>query len=117
MAEFFRKVRVDPVIRMRLVLRFNCLLHGNVPEVGVGADRSDVVALQRRAGRKNNIGHPRRSRPHRVAHDRRFGLFPSLHDAVCVFLLSKGVAARPEDQTNVWIGDFLAVVVDRLAGI
>ena len=102
---------------MRFVLRFDRLLHSHVAEVGVRADGGNVNAFERSASRQNNVGKACRSRPHRVAHDRRFGTLPSLDQAIGVFLLGKGVAARPEDQTDVRISDLLAVVVNRLAGV
>ena len=116
-AHLLGQFAVDPEVGVRFVLRFDRLLHSHVAEVGVRADGGNVNAFERSASRQNNVGKACRSRPHRVAHDRRFGTLPSLDQAIGVFLLGKGIAARPEDQTDVRIGDLLAVVVNRLAGV
>ena len=105
----------DPVVVTGLADRRARLLHGD--QVRLLARVADVVALQPGGGRQYDVGHLGRRRPELFVEDDRLGLAPGIAQPIEILVVMERIAARPVDQADVGIGEFLAVVRDLAARI
>ena len=114
-AQPFGKAGEDRVVVSRLLERLEGLVHRRGVELG-GAP-GEILALERRGHREDDVRMARGCGPERLVDDDGLGLRKGSSQAVQVLMVVEGVAARPKDQADIGIGQGLAVERHRAAGL
>ena len=81
---------------------------------GVAGGTADIVALERRRCRQDDVGVLGERVPPDLMNDHRLGLAPCGEQLVDVLMMMEGIAACPIDQLYVGISQPPAVVIERL---
>ncbi len=106
---------VDGVLGLCLTHGGNRLLHGEVKTVT--PRRPNIIAFERRRAGQDDVGTPCCWRPPRLVYDDGFGLLPGAQETVEILNLVERIATTPVDQSDVWIGQPVAVEIQGGTGI
>ena len=114
-AEAFGQIGEDRVIVPRLTIGRRNPRHRH--QQGIVGTAADILALQRHGRGQHEIGVARGRGPAQFMHHQRIDLRESAPQAIEILMMMERVAAGPVDQADVGIGQGLAVVAIRAAGI
>ena len=114
-AEALGETGEDVVIVARLAIGCHRPMHRDQQRIAGGG--ADILALQGDRRRQHDIGMAGARRPCRLVDDDRIGARKGTAQPVQVLMVVERVAARPVDQTDVGVGEPLAVIVEGFARV
>ena len=114
-AETLRQPGEDIVIVARFAVRADRAVHRDHQRVA--GRRADILALQGDRRRQDDVGVARGRGPRRLMHDDRVRTGKGAAQTAEILMMVERVAAGPVDQLDIGIGQALAVVVERFAGV
>ena len=114
-SQAFGEFRINLIVASCFSDGIDHLTHEDDAVVGRRSNRRNVVSLQGRRRRQNDVCMTCRRAPEGIRDNHRFRTAPGRFECSCIRMMRKGIPARPEDQADIGIFNAAAVPINHFA--